>query len=349
MALRDWLKGEGWDDVFLDVDPNSGIAAGQRWERALNEAAHRCEAVLFLVSHAWLASGWCIKELNLAHRLNKRLFGLLVEDLILADLPGYLTGTWQLVRLCSGRDHVMLRVAMPITGEEAHVTFSAEGLSRLKSGLQRAGLDARFFAWPPANDPNRPPYRGLKPLEAEDAGIFFGRDAPIVETLDRFRGLLDAAPPRLLVILGASGAGKSSFLRAGILPRLQRDDGNFLVLAGGATGTSSNKWRGWVGPFDRNGEPGAGACTYTGRHQSHDLRRGTSASASPGRARRQGVVTPFLRRAGRETADPRAADRPGRRAVPCGRGGGSRLAVRTLAGPANGHRAKPHCRFHHTL
>jgi formylglycine-generating enzyme required for sulfatase activity len=124
----------------------------------------------------------------------------------------------------------MLRVTMPITGEEAHVTFSAEGLTRLKSGLQRAGLDSRFFAWPPGNDPNRPPYRGLRPLEAEDAGIFFGRDAPIVETLDRLRRLRDATPPRLLVILGASGAGKSSFLRAGILPRLQRDDGNFLVL-----------------------------------------------------------------------------------------------------------------------
>jgi hypothetical protein len=230
VALRDWLKGEGWDDVFLDVDPERGIAAGQRWERALNEAAHRCEAVLFVVSRAWLASDWCIKALNLAHRLNKRLFGLLIEDLAIADLPAYLTSTWQFVQLCSGRDHVMLRVTMPITGEEANVTFSAEGLTRLKSGLQRAGLDARYFAWPPGTDPNRPPYRGLRPLEAEDAGIFFGRDAPIVETLDRLRGLRDAAPPRLLVILGASGAGKSSFLRAGILPRLQRDDGNFLVL-----------------------------------------------------------------------------------------------------------------------
>ena len=38
------------------------------------------------------------------------------------------------------------------------------------------------------------------------------------------------APPRLLVILGASGAGKSSFLRAGLLPRLERDDRNFLPL-----------------------------------------------------------------------------------------------------------------------
>jgi hypothetical protein len=33
--------------------------------------------------------------------------------------------------------------------EEAHVTFSAEGLARLKHGLEEAGLDARHFAWPP--------------------------------------------------------------------------------------------------------------------------------------------------------------------------------------------------------
>ncbi len=53
---------------------------------------------------------------------------------------------------------------------------------------------------------------------------------PIVEALDRLRGLREATPPRLLVILGASGAGKSSFLRAGLLPRLSRDDRNFLPL-----------------------------------------------------------------------------------------------------------------------
>lgn len=93
-----------------------------------------------------------------------------------------------------------------------------------------ARLDPKQFVWPPANDPNRPPYRGLRPLEAEDAGIFFGRDAAIIEALDKLRGLADAPPPRLLVILGASGAGKSSFLRAGLLPRLKRDDRHFLPL-----------------------------------------------------------------------------------------------------------------------
>jgi formylglycine-generating enzyme required for sulfatase activity len=231
VALGDWLADNGWkDEVFLDLDPQRGIAAGERWERKLHEAANRCEAVLFLVSKAWLSSVWCRQELNLAHSLNKRLFGVLIEDLPLAALPEDLGGTWQIVRLATGRDHVVLRAVLPITHEEAHVHFSAEGLARLKHGLVEAGLDPKYFAWPPQNDESRPPYRGLRPLEAEDAGIFFGRDAPIVEALDWLRGLRASAPPRLLIILGASGAGKSSFLRAGLFPRLARDDRNFLPL-----------------------------------------------------------------------------------------------------------------------
>jgi hypothetical protein len=230
VALRDWLLAQGWDDVFLDTDPLRGIAAGERWERSLNQAALRCEAVLFLVSRAWLASDWCQKEFNLAHRLNERLFGLLIEDLSIGDLPATLTGTWQLVPLASGRDHTMLRATLPGSHDEAHVTFSKEGLTRLRIGLERAGLDPRFFAWPPDNDQSRPPYRGLLPLEAADAGIFFGREAPTIDALDRIRGMNDGAPPRFLVLLGASGAGKSSFLRAGLLPRLVRDDRNYFIL-----------------------------------------------------------------------------------------------------------------------
>src|SRR6202022_71557 len=231
VALYDWLGREGWkDEIFLDLDPMRGIAAGDRWGRGPNEGANRCGAVLFLVSKAWIASGWCRKELNLAYRLNKRLFGVLIEDLTVDEIPKDLSGDWQVVRLASGRDHVMLHAVVPITHEEIHVTFSQEGMQRLKHGLEQAGLDPKYFAWPPPSDPNRPPYRGLRPFEAEDAGIFFGRDGPIVEALDRLRGLREPTPPPLLVILGASGAGKSSFLRAGLFPRLARDDWNFLPL-----------------------------------------------------------------------------------------------------------------------
>ena len=91
-------------------------------------------------------------------------------------------------------------------------------------------IQQRFFEWPPETDQDRPPYRGLRPLEADDAGIFFGRDAPIFEALDQLRGLRADLPPRLLVILGASGAGKSSFLRAGLFSRMMRYDRDFLPL-----------------------------------------------------------------------------------------------------------------------
>jgi WD40 repeat protein len=231
MALRDWIVAGGWDDhPFLDLDPTRGIAAGERWEQALHEAADRCEVVLFLVSEDWLKSEWCRKEFSLAQKLNKRLFGALIEDIPRSRLPESLPANWQLVDLASGADHELFRVDLRQLGREEHVTFSRSGLARLKAGLDKAGLDPRFFAWPPADEPDRPPYPGLRPVEAADAGVFFGREAPIVIALDRLRGLREASPPRLLAILGASGAGKSSFLRAGLLPRLARDDANFLPL-----------------------------------------------------------------------------------------------------------------------
>ena len=230
LALRDWLKSEGWDDVFLDLDPERGIRAGELWEEALRDAADRCEAVLFLVSRAWLGSEWCRDEFRLVRHLRKRVFGILIEDIAPGDLPAVMTRESQLVSIAAAGETKTFSVVLPRMSQTVEVDFGADGLRRLKIGLQAARLDAKHFAWPPESDPNRPPYRGLKPLEAEDAGIFFGRDAPIAETLDTLRGLRDGAPPRLLVILGASGAGKSSFLRAGLFPRLARGDQTFLPL-----------------------------------------------------------------------------------------------------------------------
>jgi TIR domain len=231
IALSDWIVAGGWDEEpFLDLDPESGIAAGERWERALHEAADRCEVVLFLISREWLKSEWCLKEFHLAQKLNKRLLGILIDDLSLSELPSTLPLTWQTVNLASGNDHIVFRVNLPNLSKEEHVTFSSSGLASLKSGLDKAGLDPHFFAWPPEKDPNRTPYPGLRPMEEEDAGIFFGRDGSIISALDRLRGLKERGAPRLFVILGASGAGKSSFLRAGLIPRLSRDETNFLTL-----------------------------------------------------------------------------------------------------------------------
>jgi hypothetical protein len=229
IALRDWLTTLGWDDVFLDLDPERGIKAGERWQAALQAALDRCEMVICVLSPSWAASKWCLAEFLLAKTLNKRVLAAIVEPTPLVDLPRELTVEWQVTDLTAGRRDHLVSVELPGRGTVS-VAFSNEGMDRLRIGIERAGLDARFFEWPPADDPNRPPYRGLLPLEAEDAGIFYGRDGSILSAIDRIRGLRESGPPRMFIVLGASGAGKSSFLRAGLLPRLKRDDRNFCVL-----------------------------------------------------------------------------------------------------------------------
>ncbi len=60
------------------------------------------------------------------------------------------------------------------------------------------------------------PYKGLLAYQSDDAGIFFGREEDVAALVSRLAG------QRLLAVVGASGSGKSSVVRAGVLPALQR-------------------------------------------------------------------------------------------------------------------------------
>jgi WD40 repeat protein/class 3 adenylate cyclase len=55
------------------------------------------------------------------------------------------------------------------------------------------------------------PYRGLLPFEPEDHDYFFGREQLVQELIGRLK------PGRLVAVVGASGSGKSSLLRAGVV------------------------------------------------------------------------------------------------------------------------------------
>ncbi len=70
----------------------------------------------------------------------------------------------------------------------------------------------------------RSPFRGLLPFAERHADQFFGRGTEIATFLERMR------EEPLLPVVGLSGAGKSSFVSAGVIPRL-REQGRWIVLA----------------------------------------------------------------------------------------------------------------------
>ena len=63
------------------------------------------------------------------------------------------------------------------------------------------------------------PFKGLEPFEFEDRKLFFGRSQAIEQALDLLRNQTVQGKPALLVH-GMSGCGKSSLVRAGILPMM---------------------------------------------------------------------------------------------------------------------------------
>lgn len=85
-------------------------------------------------------------------------------------------------------------------------------LSELGIDLRAAGPQAVIWS-------NDSPFRGLAVFEPEHAPIYFGRTKAVGEAVDQLRRLV-AAQRGFLLILGSSGSGKSSMVRAGMIPLL---------------------------------------------------------------------------------------------------------------------------------
>lgn len=67
------------------------------------------------------------------------------------------------------------------------------------------------------------PYKGLKKFEPEDKDLFFGRDQFLTSLVNELE------QSNLILLLGASGSGKSSVIRAGLIPWLSQKWGSRLV------------------------------------------------------------------------------------------------------------------------
>jgi tetratricopeptide (TPR) repeat protein len=196
------LAGMGFDRVFLDFDKLTGIGAGENWEKRLYEELTRCHAVVLILTPNWLASKWCFAELQQARALGKMIlpvvFGPPGESYVLPEIQAVDVIEWK-----------------------------REGWARLERRLNAITHElARGFRL----EPGRPPYPGIHAFEAEDAAIYFGRDDETRAVIEKLDARRTQGGVRFLLVIGASGAGKSSLLKAGVLPQLERRRSHWLLL-----------------------------------------------------------------------------------------------------------------------
>ncbi|MCI0600365.1 MAG: toll/interleukin-1 receptor domain-containing protein, partial [Beijerinckiaceae bacterium] len=228
-ALEAWLHASGFNDIFVD---HHSIAGGDKWGEALRASAGACRVVLCLVSPNWLSSIECFSEFRAAWYMGKRIIPLF----LLPPAPGLDEESKKRFATVRAEDQGV--DLMPCLNAEGRLNIDADqdAASRLKTGLRaagantRAGLDPEAFATDIELRPT--PFPGLASFGDDDAesALFYGRSREIAHTLEELRKVRAEGDRRPLVILGASGAGKSSLLKAGIIPRLRRETPAFLPL-----------------------------------------------------------------------------------------------------------------------
>ena len=190
-AIGNLLQAQGIRP-FLD---KWNLPVGAKWQKELIAALDASTSVAVFIGPS--ASGpWQDEELQLARRSIRTEPGRLPSDSRVAPRSGH-----QLDR--------------SVSRERTWVEFSAgvddaEALQRLVAGVRGAAYSGDAFALPdtPA------PYRGLFRFETADAKMFFGRGDDIQRLIDKLNS------SAFVAVVGASGSGKSSLVRAGLMPRL---------------------------------------------------------------------------------------------------------------------------------
>jgi WD40 repeat protein len=118
--------------------------------------------------------------------------------------------------------------AIALTKQAIEQDVSLDDLQAEFTGLNLEVNAVVFLAQEPPrkNFTGHNPYRGLQKFTEEDHEFFFGRTSAIEELLDMVKYSVDTETSRelsnLVAVLGPSGSGKSSLVRAGLVPALRQ-------------------------------------------------------------------------------------------------------------------------------
>lgn len=210
--LRNRLQREGYRSLFVAKDPKLGIPIGEEWERHLYQEIKQCEGVIALCSKNYVASHWCSVEVAQARALNKLIFPLKLDGIKLSGDGCQMHPSLRILQKSDVSD---------LDSNEEHA------FDHLVDRLREKRLD-QGFEWLP----DESPYPGLNSYEERHAAVYRGRDDEIGSALEKLRGMQRNLDPRLALVLGSSGCGKSSFVKAGLIPRLRRDDKVRWIVVG---------------------------------------------------------------------------------------------------------------------
>jgi hypothetical protein len=237
--FNEWSYG-----FFRDNNHSNGIKVGAEWRQVLRRELRLAQVLVCLYSDAYDSSPWCVSELAIALEKGKTVIPILLLQKPEDRSPAAAAETLHEERKQKHDDK--LRGFQLLLGDRQAIEVpqpsnpSSERLQAVKDRL-RASLD-QALNWRALQqwDASQSPYPGLPAFTEELAPVFFGRDRDIEAVCERASSEALQAPAFLL-LLGASGYGKSSLLRAGVVPRLRADGERWLLL---------NPFRPGQKPFD---------------------------------------------------------------------------------------------------
>ena len=205
-----------------DEDTVDGLAAGETRESFHTDGRRLCGTPMYMAPEQW-------EQAPLSGATDIWALGVMLYELIVGERPYRVSSadTYSIAYKVCGPEPVPPAPQLrDVPGELADVVFhclekdpqerptAGEVVEALRRVLTPAR--ARFAE-------EEGPYRGLQAFDERHAGVFFGRDGEVARFLERLR------TEPVLPVVGPSGGGKSSFVQAGVIPRL-REQGAWTVL-----------------------------------------------------------------------------------------------------------------------
>ena len=221
-AVHDWVIDAGFLKPFVDLE---GLLIGDKWEEELRRQINACRIVICLVTPSWLGSAECLGEFRAAsYQHGKKIMPLLLG--VSGELDDQRASALRKV----------LRVDQALNLDPAvdpkgllQIASHAETANALQRALQASGADPKAGLTPTAfqidQDAVPEPFPGLFSFEDTEAhaAVFFGRSPETADCLEHLRAMRGSGKRKAFVIQGASGSGKSSLMKAGVLVRLRRE------------------------------------------------------------------------------------------------------------------------------